>query len=141
MGKLKIDVEFIYPIGSVYISVVNVNPSNYWGGEWEPFAKGKTLVGVDTFQTEFNEVEKTGGEKTHKLTQPELPNVKFYGFKFWNKPVTFDSGTDGNYSFVNYKHGYAVDQVNGFSIESGGKDTPHNNLQPYITVYMWKRIA
>ena len=62
-----------WPIGSIYISVVNTNPSQWFGGVWESFGSGRVLVGVDTSQTEFNTVLKTGGEKTHKLTINEMP--------------------------------------------------------------------
>lgn len=53
----------LYPVGSIYISVNNVNPSTFFGGGWVAFATGKTLVGVDTSQGEFNAVEKPGGHK------------------------------------------------------------------------------
>lgn len=61
-----------YPIGAIYLSVNNTNPSKWFGGTWELIAQGRTLVGVDTTQTEFNTVKKTGGEKTHVLTVAEL---------------------------------------------------------------------
>lgn len=63
-----------YPVGSIYLSVVNTNPSKWFGGTWEQIAKGRTLVGVDTSQTEFNTVKKTGGAKTHKLTVNQIPS-------------------------------------------------------------------
>ena len=52
-----------WPIGSIYISVVNTNPSQWFGGVWQSFGSGRVLVGVDTSQTEFNKVMKTGGNK------------------------------------------------------------------------------
>ena len=64
----------VYPVGSVYTSVNNVNPSSLFGGTWVSFASGRTLIGVDTAQTEFNTVQKTGGEKTHTLTATEIPS-------------------------------------------------------------------
>jgi len=57
-----------YPIGSIYLSVNNTNPSSLFGGVWEAWGAGRCLVGVDTTQVEFNAVEKTGGEKEHTLT-------------------------------------------------------------------------
>ena len=61
-----------YPIGAIYLSVSDINPSQWFGGTWELIAQGRTLVGVDTTQTEFNTVKKIGGEKTHVLTVAEL---------------------------------------------------------------------
>ena len=60
------------PVGSIYLSVSETNPSTYFGGTWEQWGKGRVPVGVDTSQTEFSIVEKIGGEKTHKLTNNEL---------------------------------------------------------------------
>ena len=61
----------MYPVGSIYISVTNTNPGTIFGGTWVAFGTGRTLVGIDTSQTEFNTVQKTGGEKTHTLTGAE----------------------------------------------------------------------
>lgn len=58
-----------FPVGTVYTSVTNVNPSKYFGGTWEAFAQGRTLVGVNTSDTDFNTVKKTGGNKIHNHTQ------------------------------------------------------------------------
>lgn len=120
------------PIGSIYISVINQNPSNYFGGTWEQFANGRTLVGVDTSQTEFNSVEKTGGEKNHKLSVAEMPshnhNAYLYGGNLASAAGRLLFETAAGQEFYN-------------SIKSTGGDQPHNNLQPYITVYMWKRIS
>lgn len=58
-----------FPVGTVYTSITNVNPSKYFGGTWEAFAQGRTLVGVNTSDTDFNTVKKTGGNKTHTHKQ------------------------------------------------------------------------
>lgn len=65
--------DLMYPVGSIYISVNDTNPSILFGGTWERFAQGKTLVGVNESEDEFDTVEKTGGEKTHTLTTTEMP--------------------------------------------------------------------
>ena len=52
-----------YPVGSLYISTSSTNPNEFIGGTWERYGKGQTLVGLDENQTEFNTVEKTGGQK------------------------------------------------------------------------------
>ena len=124
------------PIGSIYISVINQNPSNYFGGTWEQFANGRTLVGVDTSQTEFNSVEKTGGEKKHTLSVDELAEHAH----------TFDSIQNNDtqpwqapYQVFEYK--YVAGTKYTATTTTSGRTLPHNNLQPYITVYMWKRIS
>lgn len=53
----------VYPVGSIYISTSSTNPSTYFGGTWQAFGKGRTLVGVDTNDTDFNYAEKTAGSK------------------------------------------------------------------------------
>lgn len=125
------DLYNVWPVGSIYISVVNINPSEYFGGTWQVFGTGRCLVGIDTSQTEFNTIEKTGGEATHKLTIEEMPSH--------NHLINFDQiwGWGGTTSLATTSGGpYAG---GGYVRDTGGNQ-PHNNLQPYITVYMWKRI-
>lgn len=117
----------IYPVGSIYMSVNNTNPSTFFGGSWQQFAKGRTLVGVNSSETEFNSVEKTGGSKYlqehyHKTwlsgggTQAHDCN----GY-------SWDAGTARPYTDTTGVHGLLTGQ-------SG-------NLQPYITCYIWKRTS
>lgn len=143
-GKIAVPQD-CWPVGSIYISVNNVNPTKYFGGTWVAFGTGRTLVGVDTNQTEFNSVEKTGGAKTHTLIIDEMPkhsfripHVAFYDDCTW-------SGGGGG--FTQTRTGMAqeghADSVNnsGWHNMAIGSNSPHNNLQPYITVYFWKRTA
>lgn len=128
----KIVLDTYYPIGKIYITVGNENPNETVGGTWIKFGSGKCLVGVDTSQTEFNVVEKIGGEKTHTLTIEEMPNhthiEKYVGVNW------YQHGTSGDWNISSALEPYR---------ETGntGGDKSHNNLQPYITVYMWKRTA
>lgn len=122
----------VYPIGSVYISVVNTNPSSLFGGTWEAFASGRTLVGVDLEDMDFNESNKVGGEKAHILTIAEMPShnhtQQYNGFnssKVWGVAPQQGDGT----------------QMSGQTTLSTGGNLAHNNMPPYFTVYMWKRIA
>lgn len=132
-----LDIYNLYPVGSIYISVININPTTYFGGVWESFGDGRVLVGVDTSQTEFNTVMKTGGEKTHKLTVQELASHA-HGFQGGSALFTrIDQGVKGLGA-----GGYWVEGVGSIPNTSyAGGDQPHNNLQPYITVYMWRRIS
>lgn len=123
--------DTIYPIGSIYMSIDSTNPSSLFGGTWEPWGTGRVPVGIDLNDTDFNTVEKTGGEKTHTLSVNEMPshthmlhlvsNQLGNGGGMWG---TTYSQYDGN-----------VD-----TYPTGGSQA-HNNLQPYITCYMWKRIT
>jgi hypothetical protein len=62
-------IDIIYPVGSIYMSVNNVNPSTYLTGTtWEVWGSGRVPVGVDTSQTEFDTVEETGGAKSNSYT-------------------------------------------------------------------------
>jgi hypothetical protein len=119
----------VYPIGSIYMSINNTNPGLLFGGTWEQIAQGRTLVGIDTSDTDFNESEKTGGEKTHKLTVDEMPSH--------NHPIPYSGSATAGYKSV-FRSGGS--EPSGFSTNTGGNQ-PHNNLQPYLVVYMWKRIS
>ena len=74
-NKIKSTIcNLIYPVGSIKMTVTNTNPSTYLGGTWSLWGAGRVPVGIDTSQTEFASVEKTGGEKTHKLKVSEMPS-------------------------------------------------------------------
>ena len=124
-----------WPVGSIYLSVNNTNPSSYFGGTWEQIAKGRTLVGVDTSDTDFNTVKKIGGEKTHKLTINEMPNhnhpICLSGSEYHDYNATYDYVLRQDY------RKYAGQDLAGYR----GGDQSHNNLQPYVTAYRYVRIA
>lgn len=120
------------PVGSLYFTTVATNPATVLGfGTWKLWGAGRVPVGVDTSDTNFNTVEKTGGEKTHTLTVNE--NAK-HDHLLNLKSVQVASGSG---SWVAQ---YAETGQNISSMQSAGGQA-HNNLQPYITCYMWKRTA
>ena len=127
-----IDVKLLYPIGSIYMSIQDTNPSVFFGGTWERIAKGKTLVGVDENDTDFNASSLTGGEKTHTLTVDEMPkhSHKDNGV---GEPEPIAGGGSGWTKFVGRSTPYYVDNTGG--------DQPHNNMQPYYTCYIFVRTA
>jgi len=124
-----------YPVGSIYTSISSTNPSTLLGvGTWVAFATGRTLIGVDTGQTEFDTVEETGGSKTHTLTEAEMPSHT-HTYKYSDQDqVELIGGTITDISEVD--EGGSTRTTN-----STGGGSAHNNLQPYITVYFWKRTA
>lgn len=134
----KTFLDLTYPIGSIYLSVKNTNPSSLFGGTWVAWGTGRVPVGIDTSQTEFNTVEKTGGAKTHKLTIAQMPSHRH--------SVSYNNvNSAGTTSYPHATGGYGSQSTdtdlgfNQLSLTGGGE--AHNNLQPYITCYMWKRTA
>ena len=127
-------IDNFYPIGSIYQSTAPTNPATFMGGVWERFGNGRVLVGVDETDADFNAANKQGGEKAHTLTIDELPSHshrQYVSANNGNDSIRRDWDSDGS--------GRAYDQ--GMNTGSTGGDKPHNNLQPYITIYRWHRIA
>ena len=123
-----------YPVGSIYISTSSTNPSTIYGGTWERYGQGKTLVGLNESESEFSTVNKIGGEKTHTLTISEMPRH--------THSLYMNSGTDDlSRGFWLVQDAVPVSTSRANITEYEGWSQPHNNLQPYITVYMWKRIS
>lgn len=123
----------MYPVGAIYINVSNTNPGTFLGGTWVAWGTGQVPVGVDTTQTEFNTVEKTGGEKTHQLTAAES------GVPAEGGGVVYQQDSGAKYFNV----GSDADATHRANLLTGGVNAAqaHNNLQPYITCYMFKRTA
>ena len=151
----------LYPVGAIYMSTANVNPSTFIAGTtWVAWGSGKVPVGVDTSDTSFDTVEKTGGEKTHTLTESEMPkhahtgtnvalskyNASGLGGTTQVSKLTLTAdytSVDGG-EVIEYetapKQEPLVTLTDMYGIPKGGDGT-HNNLQPYITCYMFKRTV
>lgn len=145
--------EMIYPIGSIYMSVSSTNPKTLLGfGEWSAWGSGRVPVGVNSSDTEFSSVEKTGGEKTHTLIQNEMPNHRHnveltYYQNSTNFITNINRSNNGKIPAARsdatlYYYGTDFTEGGGYTqITNTGGSQAHNNLQPYITCYMWKRIS
>jgi len=132
-----------YPVGSIYMSVNNINPSEFFGGTWEQI-EGRFLLGVgsttdDAGDTRFYGLGATGGEFAHRLTIDELAYHSHVGI-FCDKQIYVHNGggADG-YSFPFYDNngGYATQIGTGAT----GGNQYHNNMPPFLAVYIWKRTA
>ena len=122
--------DFIYPVGSYYeTSDTSFNPNTAWGGTWLEDTKGRVTVSIDSNDTNFDTINKTGGEKTHTLTIDEMPRHKHELYSTIN---TGDAGytMNGNWN-----------STGKTTTEETGGNQPHNNLQPYIVVKRWHRTA
>ena len=125
-----VDLSSLYPVGSIYMNASSgTNPGTLIGfGTWVAFGAGRVPVGINSGDTDFDTAEETGGAKTHTLTVNEMPAHTHSVPNSGSQNNSFDSGTTvGN-------------DVTGTSGSTGGGQA-HNNLQPYIVVYMWKRTA
>ena len=134
-----------YPVGSIYTSVVATNPATLLGvGTWAAFGAGKVMVGIDSGDSDFDTVEETGGTKTHTLTTSEIPshnhNSVHGGSSGSGRPSGF-SAVSNSLSPYNFGGGTDDDDWGSSTTSSTGGGGAHNNLQPYIVVYMWKRTA
>ena len=168
-GKLLKDyiqqaIGAVYPVGSIYMSVKNTNPSAYFGGTWVVWGTGRVPVGVNADDTNFATVEKTGGAATVTLTTAQIPSHSHgagtlaaasagaHTHNLKNQKTTWGASS-GNKVLIDATSGYTAitnkattsagahtHTVSG-STASAGSGNAHSNLQPYITCYMWKRTA
>lgn len=129
----------IYPVGSIYFSVNNTNPGTLFGGTWVLWGSGRVPVGVNSSNDNFNKVEKTGGEEAVSLTSDNNGRHAHYGVYSYNGinmgNAALVTGNDVQALIINNEG------VGNIRSAQDGNGTPHNNLQPYITCYMWKRTA
>lgn len=129
--------DFIYPVGSIYMSVASTSPATLFGGTWEQL-KDKFLLGAgDTYTA-----GQTGGEATHTLTTSELPSHTHKEKLPDTWHFKFSTGTTNGYvsdCTTGTYHGDVYDSSAYTDATGGGLS--HNNMPPYLTVYMWKRTA
>ena len=127
----------IYPVGSIYISVNNTNPATIFGGTWEQIKDRFLLAAGDTYAA-----GSTGGEATHVLTVSELPkDIGQLNALSW---ASHKDDTKGAFSIKQNHSDRTLPSGNDsgdatYSLSGGG--TSHNNMPPYLSVYMWKRTA
>lgn len=130
--KMRSLVDFIYPVGSIYLSYSHVDPATLFGGTWTRISNA-FLWAVAADGT----IGQTGGEKTHTLTTAEMPKHS-HGIRW-----TSSNGNAGGTSQANPMVRYG-DTGTGYSgattVETGGGEA-HNNMPPYIQVSAWRRTA
>lgn len=133
--------NIFYPIGSIYMSTSTANPSTLFGGVWEAFAQGRTIIGAGISDQTFT-AGQTGGESNHTLTIAEMPTHEHeiseaqYGQKLSLYPGASNGSNQNGGSNFN-----AGDPSNYYKARNAGGNGAHNNLPPYIVTYMWQRTA
>ena len=145
-GSGEISFSTIYPVGSIYISVNSTDPGTLFGGTWERIQDTFLLAAGSTYSA-----GDTGGEATHQLTESELPEISasygihgsgngsiFYllrgnatGTQVSGKYQTTDTSTNNRTGAYSYSDP-------GIKFGSNGS---HNNMPPYLAVYVWQRTA
>lgn len=127
--------SLIYPIGCIYESVVSTSPATLFGmGTWSAFGAGRVLVGIDSGDTDFDTVEETRGAKTHTLTTAEIPAHTHVLTELRDATT---GGVTTNIALTADTSSTLGTKVSG----STGGGGAHNNIQPSIVVYRWKRTA
>ena len=133
-------VDLIYPLGAIYITTSAVSPSSIWAGTtWVAYGEGRTMIGhgAGAGLTDRPTVEATGGAETHTLTKAEIPPHKHSEVRHNDHRTTSVTLSGLNiYDATGYQ---TVDTGDGSA--DGLQGQAHNNMQPYIVTYMWKRTA
>ena len=134
-----------YPVGSIYINATNnTNPGTLLGfGTWTAFGAGRVMVGFNASDPLFDAAEETGGSKdaitvshTHTVTDAGHRHTVPESTQLLNSGNGFATGVTATARTVN-----SSIATTGITIDSAGSSGTNANLQPYITVYMWKRTV
>ena len=126
--------DSVYPVGSIYISVNKESPKSFLGGEWTLFGQGRTIVGIDSTNPRFKTPEHKDGSETVKLTRDQIPRHNHYIKMSVPTGVIQDTN-----AFTNIGIKSESGPINYGSTSDVGSDLAHENMPPYIVVYMWKR--
>ena len=131
-----------FPVNGIYMSMSSANPNTIWAGTtWSAIASGRVLVGVQTSDTDFNTVNKSGGNKTHShglgagLAYLTISGSGLYfrykGVSTWQAQHVLPSGYNG----------YASSVYHGDAATLGGTTDNTTVMPPYLTCYIWQRTA
>lgn len=156
--------DFVYPVGSIYMSVNNVSPQTFLGGTWARI-QGRFLLGAGANTANTTNtygslaanainrgVNEQGGEAAHELTIAEMPKhshaqnilVDSNYSPYQNYPNSGSKPNEGGEGSV--VKTYWANRGSGYSLttaamQATGSSSSHNNMPPYLVVYMWKRTA
>lgn len=144
--------EALYPVGSIYTNAVNAtNPATLLGfGTWTAFGAGRVMVGFNAADPLFDTAQETGGSKdavlvshTHTATSTVTDPGHSHIIPAGNDDGTATTNIDQAQNFTNNEStGSATTGITVATTNSTeGVSATNANLQPYITVYMWRRTA
>ena len=125
--------QLVYPVGAIYMSTVETNPSTLFGfGTWERIQDTFLLAAGSTYSA-----GSTGGEATHTLTEDEIPAHR-HKITYPNAGGPYGDAAIGYPASSNTTKTWMAEMC---KTESAGGGTAHNNMPPYLAVYVWKRTA
>ena len=127
---LQTAVNALHPVGSIYMSVSSTNPSSLFGGTWQRIKDTFLLAAGDVYAA-----NSTGGSATHTLTVDEMPAHKHLASET-GRANNVKAGVDFTVAVTN-PTGIAAEYTTG----SAGGGQAHNNMPPYLAVYIWQRTA
>lgn len=146
--------DFLHPVGSIYMSTNATNPTNLFGGTWVAWGAGRVPVGFNGGDGNFNSSEKTGGSKTINIQHNHgLSNARAAVGRADSSLSTMSYTSGGNphnvyfdrefsyYGGISGGSKHATDTSLIYGNTNDGGSTSASVLQPYITCYMWKRTA
>ena len=152
--KKNIIVDLIYPVGSIYTSVNSTSPADLFGGTWEAMPAGRVLLaqGTSEWGVEY-QAGSTGGEHEHQLSVGELPSHNHIAIssdagQHSHQLNAYASASGGGGKGYWFDRSGALDNTkeagshnHGISISNTGNNNAHNITQPYVAIFMWKRIS
>ncbi len=146
--------DWIYPVGSIYMSAKEGNPALLFGGTWVAWGAGRVPVGFNGSDGNFNSSEKTGGSKTINIQHNHgLSNARAAVGRADSSLSTMSYTSGGNphnvyfdrefsyYGGISGGSKHATDTSLIYGNTNNGGSTAASVLQPYIVCYMWKRTA
>ena len=136
-----VNIDTIYPVGSIYMSMNGTSPATLFGGSWTRIENRFLLACSDTHSK-----GETGGSETVTLSQSQMPShshyeqLDFEGFGVRN--VASSPGTgEGSGKVVSFDNTGSSEQEQYIQTQIAGGGQAHENMPPYIAVYMWYRTA
>ena len=155
-GNVVIDVEssFLaaYPVGALFFTTVSTNPGTLYGGTWAAWGGGRVPVGVNTADSDFNTVEKTGGKKTERH-EFKVGYKGYFGATVGDdenmvQAYRYSTSSYGTYAYegspqakANAGLQAASNTISVAQASSTGDTSATSIVQPYITCYIWKRTT
>lgn len=140
----------MYPVGAVYITYNNTNPSTFLGGTWEQFGQGRTLIGEGTGNDGSTSMSFTANNTGGKYNHDHIYGIKlneYYSatsnFRVRKSDGSWQGGIkDGTgHAYFNNCSQAANKELNTDTYKIESNTSNSDTIQPYIVVFFWRRTA